>query len=245
MHMTTHLPPSEYDFPNPIEFDPDGEGLICIGADLTPSTLYQAYITGLFPWFNEGEPICWWSPDPRCIIIPKDFSPSKTLLRSMKKWDYHITINHAFEQVIRSCARPRAYASETWISEEIIKGYCGLFNAGYAYSVEVWDKDELIGGLYGTTIGKGCFGESMFSTRTDTSKMAFYTLMLLTQEQGCPWVDCQLPNDHLMSLGAITIPRYEFIKSLNIVTNSVEMDWQKYQGSIFSTREIAFNKNLT
>lgn len=243
--MISRLAPSQYVFPNPIEHDPEGEGLICMGADLNPSTLYEAYTTGLFPWFNEGEPICWWSPEPRCIILPHEFSPSKTLLRSMKKWDYQITINHAFERVIRACALPRSYADATWITEDIIQGYCGMFKAGYAYSIEVWDNEELIGGLYGTTIGKGCFGESMFSTRTDASKMAFYTLMLLATAQNCPWVDCQLPNEHLMSLGAITVSREEFIKSLNIVTKSVEIDWQIYQGGILSSKEIALNKKLT
>ncbi|KAA5634621.1 leucyl/phenylalanyl-tRNA--protein transferase, partial [Pseudomonas aeruginosa] len=106
---------------------------------------------------------------------------SKSLIRNMKKYDYTITVNRAFEQVIRSCSLPRSYANETWISEDIIEGYCGMFDAGYGYSVEVWQEEQLVGGLYGVTIGKGCFGESMFSTQTDVSKMAFYTLMLIGQ----------------------------------------------------------------
>ena len=110
------LPPSEFIFPNPVEVDPEGEGLICIGADLSPSTLYEAYTHGLFPWFSEGDPICWWSPEPRCIIRPEDYHPSKSLLRNMKKQDYKITVNYAFERVIRSCSLPRAYAVDTWIS---------------------------------------------------------------------------------------------------------------------------------
>lgn len=244
--MTLSFPPSKYIFPNPIEADPDGEGLICVGADLQPETLYEAYLSGLFPWFNEGEPICWWSPDPRCIILPHEFSPSKSLVRNMKKMDYRITINHAFEQVIRACAQPRSYADSTWISEDIISGYCGLFKAGFAYSIEVWeDQNTLIGGLYGTTIGRGCFGESMFSLRTDASKMAFYTLMRLCKEQNCPWVDCQLPNEHLMRLGAITLPRKDFIKSLYIVTKSPDIDWNLYKNSILSSKGIALNTTLT
>ena len=170
-----HLPPSQFIFPNPVEVDLEGEGLICIGADLTPSTLLEAYSHGLFPWFSEGDPICWWSPEPRCIIRPQGYHPSKSLIRNMKKYDYKITVNHAFERVIRSCSLPRAYADDTWISEDIIQGYCDMFDAGYGYSIEVWDEDQVVGGLYGVTIGQGCFGESMFSIQTDVSKMAFYT----------------------------------------------------------------------
>ncbi len=133
----------------------------------------------------------------------------------MKKHDYAITVNHAFEQVIRSCSLPRSYADETWISEDIIQGYCEMFNAGYGYSIEVWQQEDLVGGLYGVTIGKGCFGESMFSNETDVSKMAFYTLMLIGQENQLPWIDCQLVNSHLISLGS----QYTFSsRLLKIVT---------------------------
>ena len=238
------LPPSQFIFPNPIEVDIEGEGLICIGADLSPSTLYEAYTHGLFPWFSEGEPICWWSPEPRCIIRPTDYHPSKSLIRNMKKFNYKITINQAFEQVIRSCSMPRTYADETWISEDIISGYCQMFDAGYGYSVEVWDNDKLVGGLYGVTIGKGCFGESMFSTKTDVSKMAFYTLMLIGKENKLPWIDCQLVNEHLLSLGASTISRQEYINSLQDVVNHTSIDWKKYQEGVFSSKTIAFNNYL-
>lgn len=234
------LPPSEFIFPDPIESDPDGQGLICIGADLSPSTLFEAYTHGLFPWFSEGEPICWWCPEPRCIIRPSDYHPSKSLIRNMKKLDYKITFNQSFEQVIRSCSLPRVYADETWISEDIIQGYCQLFDAGFAYSVEVWNKEEaLIGGLYGVSIGKGCFGESMFSTETDVSKMAFYSLMLFAQENYLPWVDCQLVNDHLMSLGASTISRQDYLISLQDVIKAPSVDWQKYKDGVFSSKTIA------
>ena len=233
------LPPSEFIFPDPIDVDPEGEGLICIGADLSPATLFEAYRNGLFPWFSEGEPICWWSPEPRCIIHPEDYYPSKSLLRNMKKLDYKITVNHAFETVIRSCALPRSYANETWISEDIIQGYCAMFKAGYGYSIEVWENDMVIGGLYGINIGKGCFGESMFSTRTDVSKMAFYTLMLIGQENQLPWIDCQLVNDHLLSLGASTLSRQQYLNSLQDVVKQPAIDWKKYQDSVFSSKTIA------
>ncbi|MFH7809584.1 leucyl/phenylalanyl-tRNA--protein transferase [Acinetobacter sp. BSP-153] len=238
------LPPSEYIFPDPLEVDPEGEGLICIGADLSPSTLFEAYSHGLFPWFSAGEPICWWSPEPRCIIRPQDYQPSKTLLRSMKKQDYRITINQAFERVIRACSLPRSYANDTWISEDIIEGYCDMFDAGYGYSVEVWDQTRLVGGLYGVSIGQGCFGESMFSTETDVSKMAFYTLMLIGRENELPWIDCQLVNDHLLSLGACTLSRQTYLKSLQDVVNQPTIDWKIYQEGVFSSKTIAQNARL-
>ena len=233
-----------YLFPDPIESDPQGQGLICIGADLEPSTLYEAYTHGLFPWFNEGDPICWWCPEPRCVIYPDQYKPSKTLLRNMKKMDYRITINQAFERVMRSCALPRNYTSETWISEDIVQGYVELFREGYGYSVEVWDDQELIGGLYGVSIGRGCFGESMFSVRTDASKMAFYALMLLGQENQFAWIDCQLVNDHLLSLGACTLSRQEYLKSLQDVIIRPPIDWKNYQERVFSSKTVAENAKL-
>lgn len=239
------LASSGYIFPDPKQADPEGQGLICIGADLRPETLYHAYCHGLFPWFSEGEPICWWCPEPRCVIRPNDFKPSKSLLRNMKTKNYHITVNHAFERVIRACSLPRSYADDTWISEDIIQGYCALFNAGYAYSIEVWDAEQhLLGGLYGVTIGKGCFGESMFSQATDVSKMAFYALMLIGQEHQLDWIDCQLVNDHLLSLGACTFSRQDYLKSLQDVVNQPAIDWKKYQEGVFLTRSIALNAGL-
>ncbi|MEI2511380.1 leucyl/phenylalanyl-tRNA--protein transferase [Acinetobacter soli] len=237
--------PSMYVFPDPVEADPEGQGLICIGADLEPSTLFEAYTHGLFPWFNEGDPICWWSPDPRCVIYPEQYRPSKTLIRSMKKYDYQVTINRAFEQVVRACALPRNYTNDTWISEDIVQGYVELFKAGYGYSVEVWQEDQLVGGLYGVSIGKGCFGESMFSTHTDASKMAFYTLMLIGQEHQVRWIDCQLVNDHLLSLGACTLSRQDYLKSLQDVITEPPINWKKYSERVFSSKRIAQIAKLT
>lgn len=240
------LSPSQFIFPDPVIADPEGQGLICIGADLTPSTLLEAYSHGLFPWFSEGDPICWWCPEPRCIIHPEQYHPSKSLLRNMKKYNYRITVNHAFEQVIRNCALPRSYANETWITDEIIQGYCALFSAGYGYSIEVWNTaQQLIGGLYGVTVGRGCFGESMFSQETDVSKMAFYTLMLIGQQNKLPWIDCQLVNDHLLSLGACTISRHDYLNSLQDVIKQPAIDWQSYQDSVFSSKTIALQRRLT
>jgi leucyl/phenylalanyl-tRNA---protein transferase len=235
---------SEFIFPDPQTVDPDGQGLICIGANLAPSTLLEAYRQGLFPWFNEGEPICWWCPEPRCIIHPFDYKPSKSLLRNMKKFDYTITVNQAFEQVIQSCSLPRNYTNDTWISDDIIQAYKQLFKLGYAYSIEVWDNNQLVGGLYGVSIGQGCFGESMFSRRTDVSKMAFYVLMLIGQQHQLPWIDCQLVNEHLLSLGACTLSRQDYLKSLQDVINGPAIDWKNYQDSVFSSKTIAQNMRL-
>ena len=241
----TALPPSAYLFPDPLQADPEGHGLICIGADLSPATLLEAYSHGLFPWFNAGEPICWWSPEPRCVIDPKHYRPSKSLVRNMKKHDYQLTVNRAFSQVISACALPRNYANETWITKDIIQGYCELFEAGYAYSIEVWQQQELVGGLYGVNIGQGCFGESMFSSRTDVSKMAFYGLMLIGQENNLPWIDCQLVNEHLLSLGACTLSRQDYLNSLQDVIKRPAIDWKKYQDRVFSSKTIALNARLT
>ncbi|KAA8735091.1 leucyl/phenylalanyl-tRNA--protein transferase [Acinetobacter qingfengensis] len=235
---------SIYDFPDPEQVDPDGQGLICIGGDLTPATLLHAYSQGLFPWFNEDEPICWWCPEPRCIIEPQTFRPSKSLIRNMKKYNYQVRIDQAFAQVIQNCAAPRSYSQATWISSRIIESYIQLHQLGYAHSIEIWDEKELIGGLYGISLGQGFFGESMFNHRTDASKMAFYSLMLLCAQQNCPWVDCQLPNDHLMNLGATTTSRKSFLKSLQNVINKPNIDWKLYQNSVFSTYDIAIKNNL-
>lgn len=240
-----NLAPSQFIFPDPVGADPEQQGLICIGADLSPETLYEAYRCGLFPWFSEDEPICWWSPEPRCIIYPQDFKPSRSLVRSMKKNQYRITVNQAFERVIENCALPRQYADETWISTDIIQGYTQLFQAGHAYSIEVWNQDNhLVGGLYGVTIGRGCFGESMFSRETDVSKMAFYCLMLIAQEQKLQWVDCQLENDHLMSLGACMISRQDYLNSLQDVVKEPSIDWKKYQDGVFSSQDIALSASM-
>lgn len=232
------LPPSRFEFPDPVQADPEGEGLVAIGADLAPSTLLEAYCHGIFPWFSGDEPICWWSPEPRCIIYPAQFQPSKSLIRQLKKDRYQFSLSHAFEQVVRACAEPRAYAQETWISDGIIAGYRGLHAVGLAHSVEVWEQDQLVGGLYGVQIGRAFFGESMFSRQTDVSKMAFCFLMKLCAASGFEWVDCQLPNDHLLSLGATTLPRQEFLQQLKQRIVLPPPDWDAVHQQIFNSQYI-------
>ena len=240
--MTNDLLSSQYAFPNPAEADPEGTGLVAMGADLHPSTLLNAYCHGIFPWFAKDEPVCWWSPEPRCIIYPKQFKASKSLIRQLKKQRYHLTLSHAFEQVVKACAEPRAYTHDTWISQEIVTGYTGLYEAGFAHSVEVWEDEQLVGGLYGVQLGGAFFGESMFSRQTDVSKMAFCFLMTLCAASGIDWVDCQLPNDHLMSLGATTLSRADFLSQLPQSIQQQPPNWQAIRQQRFDSQYILTTK---
>ncbi len=216
---------------------------MAVGADLAPETILAAYQLGIFPWFSGDDPICWWSPEPRCIILPETFKPSQTLIRSIKKNQYTLTINQNFAAVMQACADARAHTEGTWISSDIIQGYCGLHTVGLAHSIEVWEnldqeKPVLVGGLYGVQLGRAFFGESMFSLRTDVSKMAFTFLMKLCAASHFPFVDCQLPNDHLMSLGAITMPRQQFLSALQDVLTQPVPDWKLLQNRPFNCTEL-------
>lgn len=248
--MTTSLPlpSSNWIFPNPIQADPAGEGLVAVGADLAPETILAAYQKGIFPWFSGDDPICWWSPEPRCIIFPETFKPSKTLIRSIKKNQYTLSLNQNFTAVMQACADTRAHAEGTWISQDIIQGYSGLHAAGLAHSIEVWqanpdssDEHTLVGGLYGVQLGRAFFGESMFSKQTDVSKIAFTFLMQLCTASHFPFVDCQLPNSHLMSLGATTMPRLEFLKQLETVLKQPAPSWKLLQNRQISCAELLTN----
>lgn len=217
-----------YDFPDPSRADPEGQGLIAMGADLAPETLISAYASGLFPWFNEDEPIAWWCPHPRCVITPSDYKPSKSLKKTGKRSPWSITLNQAFDEVIHACSLPRSYSADTWIHEEMIEAYLRLHDLGFAHSIEVWQddsKEQLIGGLYGLKIGSIYFGESMFHQVTDASKMAFWALMRLCEASAVPLVDCQLPNPHLFSLGATLIERQAFLAALPTLTQQLSTSW--------------------
>ena len=190
-------------------------GLLAVGGDLTPQRLLAAYYQGIFPWFNEQDPILWWSPDPRACFIPnKDFG-SKSLHKFIKKSPWRFTINHAFEQVIVNCAAPRTYQQGTWISPDIQKAYYALHLQGKAHSIEVWFDDELVGGLYGIPVGKVFCGESMFHFQTNASKAAFAILNQHLAKHDFELIDAQLVNPHLMSLGAKVLPRKQFISTLH------------------------------
>lgn len=220
-----------YAFPDPAEADPDGYGMIAMGGDLAPETLISAYAQGLFPWFNADEPIAWWCPQPRCVIAPSDYKPSKSLRKQARRSRWQLTVNKAFDQVIHACSLPRSdelvEGEHTWIHQEMIEAYTQLHEHGFAHSIEVWDEQgELISGLYGLKIGHIYFGESMFHRATNASKLAFWGLMQLCVETKVALVDCQLPNDHLLSLGATTLSRSEFLLRLEQLLSSGSIQWQ-------------------
>ncbi|AMT96118.1 MULTISPECIES: leucyl/phenylalanyl-tRNA--protein transferase [Psychrobacter] len=221
-----------YDFPDPTSIDPEGIGLVAMGGDLASDTLISAYAQGLFPWFNEDEPIAWWCPEPRCVVVPSDYQPSKSLRKQARRERWQLTLNQAFDDVIRACSLPRSdglpEGEHTWIHEEMIEAYTNLHAQGFAHSIEVWnDQGQLIGGLYGLKLGGIYFGESMFHYVSNASKLAFWGLMRLCEQSQVALVDCQLPNDHLMSLGATTVPRAEFLTQLDTLIRAGSVKWQK------------------
>ncbi|WP_329958690.1 leucyl/phenylalanyl-tRNA--protein transferase [Psychrobacter sp. I-STPA10] len=239
-----------FQFPNPINADRNGTGLIAVGANLSPATLITAYSQGLFPWFNEDEPIAWWCPEPRCIIKPKSYQPSKSLqkqARSDKSRTWQVTLNQAFADVIHACSLPRSYTNDTWIHDEMIDAYCQLHQLGFAHSIEVWNSNEdnhkrqLIGGLYGLKIGGIYFGESMFHRQSNASKMAFWGLMRLCEFSNMPMVDCQLPNDHLMSLGATTMTRQTFLTKLPALLQQTTPSWQANHYSPIDCHQLLYH----
>ncbi len=186
------------------------DGLLAAGGDLNPDRLLYAYRRGVFPWFDSGQPILWWSPDPRCVIRPDSFHVARRLRRSIRNSDLDLSFNKAFSAVIEACAADRVGQEGTWITDEMIEAYSSLHARGWAHSVEVWRDDELIGGLYGLVIGKAFFGESMFSQASNASKIAMWGLCDLLVQQEFKILDCQVVSPHLTSLGATLMPRAEF-----------------------------------
>ena len=196
----------------------DDYGLIAHGGELTPDFLLAAYSQGIFPWFCEGEPILWYSPNPRMILDPKKFKLKKSLQKVIQKARYEIRIDTAFREVISNCSGvKRKHEDETWITQSMIEAYVDLHNKGFAHSFESYFEGELVGGLYGVSLGNCFFGESMFFTRTDASKVAFYYLVQFALKNNFAFIDAQQPTDHLSSLGAIPIPRKVFLEQLKTV----------------------------
>jgi leucyl/phenylalanyl-tRNA---protein transferase len=197
----------------------DAPGLLAAGADLSPARLLAAYQRGIFPWFSEGQPILWWSTDPRMVLRTADFKISDSLKKTLKKVArqperWQVRFDSAFEQVMRACAAPRRDGPGTWISEDIIAGYSGLHRQGYAHSSELWLDGELVGGAYGVSIGTMFYGESMFARVSDGSKVALAYLVHFLRQHGVELIDCQQETGHLASLGARPIPRKDFIAHL-------------------------------
>jgi leucyl/phenylalanyl-tRNA--protein transferase len=191
------------------------EGLLAIGGDLSSKRLLLAYSMGIFPWYSEGDPILWWSPDPRMVLYPAALRISRSLRRLMRKDVFRITIDRAFEKVIQECASVRTENDEgTWIVREMIEAYCRLHREGFAHSVEVWQNGELAGGLYGLSLGKCFFGESMFQRTSNASKVALVALVHHLAGMNCHFIDCQMTTAHLLRLGACEIPRRRYLLEL-------------------------------
>ena len=189
-------------------------GLLCAGGDLSPARLVAAYGHGIFPWFSEGEPILWWSPDPRMVLFPGELKVSRSLRKRVEHGTYELTADTAFRRVMEECARPRSGQSGTWIVPEMIEAYTALHARGLAHSVEAWREGRLVGGLYGVALGRVFFGESMFSRSPDASKVALVELVRRLREKGFRLIDCQQATAHLASLGAREIPRARFARLL-------------------------------
>lgn len=197
------------------------DGLLAIGGDLNPKRILDAYRKGIFPWYSETQPIMWWSPDPRCVLFPDELIISRSLKKSLRKHGYKVTFDQTFSEVVKSCAEPRLNSPGTWITQAIIKNYQCLHESGHAHSVECWQQGELVGGLYGIAMGQIFFGESMFSRRTDASKICFAHLVHLLKTQGFALIDCQIYSEHLASLGARVIAREEFSNTLDQFCDSM------------------------
>ncbi len=203
----------ELAFPPPELAEEDG--LLAFGGDLSPQRLLLAYRKGIFPWFSEGTPISWWSPDPRLVLFPDQMRISRSLRKVIRQRRFEVSADQAFPDVIRRCARnPLPGRQSTWITSGMIKAYCRLHEMGYAHSLECWKEGELAGGLYGVSLGRLFFGESKFSLQPNASKVALARLSELMIEWGFDLIDCQLPSPHLLRLGARQIPRRRFLQLL-------------------------------
>ena len=196
-------------------------GLLAAGGDLSPPRLIEAYRHGIFPWFSDGEPILWWSPDPRMVLYPDELKVARSLRKVLRNTTYEIRFDSAFEEVIAACAAPRDKQRGTWITAPMQAAYCELHRLGHAHSVETWVSGRLAGGLYGVAIGDVFFGESMFTRVRDASKIAFVSLVQLLREKDFRLIDCQFHTSHLESLGAKLVPRAEFLRQVaELVHNS-------------------------
>ncbi len=212
------------------------DGLLALGGDLSVTRLLNAYQHGVFPWYSDEQPIMWWSPNPRTILLPENLKISRSLAKTIRKQPYSITLNNAFADVISSCAAPRNDDDGTWITIKMQEAYCELHRQGHAHSVEAWQNGKLVGGLYGIAIGRVFFGESMFSRANDASKIAFVYLVHYLTEIGFKMIDCQVDSAHLQSLGATQISRHLFSEKLSSYCE------QTINGSHFEKQVLTLDK---
>jgi leucyl/phenylalanyl-tRNA--protein transferase len=207
------------DFPPPEQALTEPNGLLAASAGLTVTRLLDAYRRGIFPWYSSGQPVLWWSPDPRMVLFPAEFRMPRSLAKRLRRRDYEIRVDTAFETVMRGCAAPRGDAAGTWITEEMIGAYCALHRLGHAHSVETWIGGRLAGGLYGVAIGRMFYGESMFTREADASKIALVHLVRRLTRHGFGMIDCQMNTAHLARFGAREIPRTDFSQRLGELVN--------------------------
>ncbi len=195
-------------------------GLLCWGGILTPERLHAAYQLGIFPWYSPGQPVLWWSPDPRMVLATADFKLQRSLAKTLRNGGFEVRVDTCFERVMRACCQtPRPGQDGTWITEEIIAAYTALHDDGFAHSVEAWRDGELVGGLYGVAIGRMFYGESMFAHQRDASKVALAHLVLQLRRWQFPWIDCQQETTHLASLGALPVSRCLFASTIRTLVD--------------------------
>ena len=216
MSLVPWLAPSDGPdaLPDPSRALDEPNGLLAIGGTLHPDWLLASYSNGIFPWYEEGDPILWWSPDPRAVLWPEDLRISRSLRRTLANERFEVTADAAFDAVIDACAEPRRDAAATWITSDMATAYKRLHSLGWAHSIEAWQDGDLAGGLYGIRIGQMFFGESMFSRASDASKVALAGAVAYLQARGVALIDCQTPSEHLARLGATNMPRSEFLTHL-------------------------------
>ena len=229
------LPPGT--FPDPENALADPNGLLAFGGDLSPQRLVAAYAHGIFPWYSEGDPLLWWSPDPRCVFATDGVHVSHSLAKFLRRCGWQWSMDRAFEDVMHACAAPRMDQGGTWITADMLTAYTNLHVLGYAHSLEIWEADELIGGLYGVSIGCMFSAESMFSRRTNASKVALLALARALRERGFPWIDAQVPNPHLLRMGARMLPRTRFLEELaRLAAEPAPQDWPRYISPVAGPR---------
>ncbi len=197
------------------------DGLLAAGGDLSSERLLEAYRRGIFPWYDDGQPLLWWAPDPRCVFLPGDLHVSRRLRRDVRRSTAEIRFNTAFGDVIRACAEPRSYGPGTWITNDMVVAYEQLHSEGWAHSIEVWQDDRLVGGLYALAIGSALFGESMYSDAPNASKFCLVLLDQFLADGRLGLIDCQVESSHLLSLGASTIARTNFVERLDALCEPV------------------------
>ena len=201
--------------PNPRSALREPNGLLAAGGSLEPEWLLEAYRHGIFPWYEQGQPILWWCPDPRAILWPRDLKVSRSLRRSLRRRAYSVTADRAFAAVVDACAAPRRYTDATWITPDMAAAYKRMHALGWAHSFETWRGEDLVGGMYGLSIGRVFFGESMFARAPDASKVALARAIEFLRARGCELLDCQVASSHMTTLGATLVPREGFVRLLD------------------------------